>query len=319
MTANHKADQVELETTYKTHETDMPYNELHNAISLIVEKIGMKKQYIFASIGSLGGGNHFIEVDETEAGELYLVVHSGSRNFGKNVAEWHQNVAVVSHLTVSKREYEDRVDQIKKITKGREIQIAIGRLRKSVSTLPKDLEYLSGENAKAYYQDMRIAQIYALLNRRVMLRRIVEGFYGQEYKEDKIIESVHNYVDFKDITVRKGAISAHKGEKVIVPLNMAAGILLGIGKGNEEWNCSGPHGAGRKMSRTKAKATIPLVDFQSKMLQAGVWSSSVSSETLDEAPQVYKDVDKTKEFLAPTIDVVSHMKAVYNFKASEGN
>jgi len=227
-------------------------------------------------------------------------------------------VAAHSNLTISKTEFDARVAEIRKKKKGQGIQVAIDALRKEVSIkMPKDLEYLSGDSAKAYYADMKIAQIYALLNRRVMLRRIIEGFYKQDYTEQKIVESVHNYINFEDGILRKGAISAHKGEKVIIPLNMAAGILMGVGLGNEEWNNSGPHGAGRKMSRSKAKATITLEDFQFKMKQAGVWSTSVGKDTIDEAPQAYKNADKIKEFLAPSIEVTSHMKAVYNFKAGE--
>jgi RNA-splicing ligase RtcB len=145
----------------------------------------------------------------------------------------------------------------------------------------------------------------------------VTGFYKQQYNVDKITESVHNYINFEDGIVRKGAISAHKGEKVIIPLNMADGIILGIGKGNEDFNNSSAHGAGRKMSRSKAKASIRLEDFQFRMREAGVWSTCIGTDTLDESPQAYKKAEKIIELLEPTVEVTSHMKPVYVFKAGE--
>jgi len=314
-------DEEELEETFKSFykfDSIRHFKDYRESLTEIASRMQLEKKYILCSIGSLGGGNHFIEIDETEHGELYLVIHTGSRGFGKGVAEFHQRVARHATLLVPQETFDAELERIKKVKKGKGVQVAIDAYRKEVTIkLPHDLEYLSGETAEAYYADMKIAQVYAMLNRRVMVKRIVEGFYRQKYDEKMSIESVHNYINFEDGIVRKGAISAHDGEVVIIPLNMAKGCVLGIGKGNEEFNNSGPHGAGRKMSRAKAKSTIDLKDYQFKMKQAGVWSTSVNKETIDESPQAYKNVDKIIELLEPTVEVVSRMKSIYNFKAGE--
>jgi RNA-splicing ligase RtcB len=180
----------------------------------------------------------------------------------------------------------------------------------------KDLEYLKGEQAEAYFKDMKTAQLYAQLNRRVMLYRIAVGFFQKAYFEQSLIESVHNYINFEDGIIRKGAISAHKGETCLIPLSMADGILLCEGKGNPDWNESAPHGAGRLMSRGKAKATIPVEDYKRRMEEAGVWTSCVGPETLDEAPQAYKDPSTITESIGETVTIVDRWREVYNFKSN---
>jgi RNA-splicing ligase RtcB len=238
--------------------------------------------YVRRSIGTLGGGNHFIEIDLDDGGCAWLVVHSGSRNFGSRVAEYHQNIA-----------------------------------RRSAKGKPAGLEYLESDGCRDYLEDMKVAQRYASLNRATMGRIILGNFFGLDAGVLASIESVHNCISFEDGIVRKGAISARAGEKVIIPLNMAEGIVVGTGKGNPEWNCSAPHGAGRRLSRTAAKATISLAEFERQMRERGVWTSTANRTTLDEAPQAYKDPDMIVGYLAATVDVEVRMKPVYNFKAAE--
>jgi tRNA-splicing ligase RtcB (3'-phosphate/5'-hydroxy nucleic acid ligase) len=238
--------------------------------------------YVRRSVGTLGGGNHFIEIDLDDTGRGWLVIHSGSRNFGSRIAEYHQGVA------------------------GRNV---IGR--------PTGLEYLEGDARQEYLDDMKAAQRYASLNRAAMGRIILGDFFGLDAGAVASIESVHNFISFEDGIVRKGAISAKAGEKVIIPLNMADGIVVGTGRGNPEWNCSAPHGAGRRLSRTAAKATISLEEFERVMKENGVWTSTANRTTLDEAPQAYKDSDTIVGSLADTVDIEVRMKPVYNFKAAQ--
>ena len=306
-----------IDTLYKTMNVKGHFNHFKDEVDRICKAMGQDRDRVWHSIGSLGGGNHFIEIDKDDNDELWLVIHSGSRNFGLKVALYHQGVAEDAILSMSAEEYAEKITEIKRTKKGKGIEVAIKALRKSASKKGKatGLEFLEGDAAQDYYRDMDIAQIYAQLNRRVMGYMILNGMYKIDYFTP--VESVHNYINFEDNVVRKGAISAHEGEEVLIPLNMAEGVIFGIGKGNADWNFSAPHGAGRKMSRTKAKANIRLEDFQYKMKKAGVWSSCVGKNTLDEAPQAYKNADKIIEYLADTVDVKVHMKPVYNFKATE--
>lgn len=275
--------------------------------------------YVRNSIGTLGGGNHFIEIDEDNDHILWLVVHSGSRNFGLKIANHHQKIAEDSVLGIDKFEFNRRVEEIKATKKGKGIEVAINKLRKEISKHGKatGLEYLEGAAADIYYMDMNIAQMYAQINRATMLFKIVVDFYKQDFDTCKIVESIHNYINYEDKIVRKGAISAHDGEKVIIPLNMADGIIVGTGKGNANWNYSAPHGAGRKMSRSKAKSTIDLDEFQKIMKSRGVWTSTAGKQTLDEAPQAYKKAEHIIEYLKPSVDIDVHMKPIYNYKAAD--
>jgi tRNA-splicing ligase RtcB len=238
--------------------------------------------YVRRSVGTLGGGNHFIEIDLDDGGCAWLVVHSGSRNFGSRVAEHHQEIA-------------------RRVARG----------------VPSGLEYLEGDARQEYLDDMKVAQRFAALNRAAMGRIILGVFFGMDAGALTSIESVHNYISFEDGIVRKGAISAKVGEEVIIPLNMADGIVVGTGKGNPGWNCSAPHGAGRRLSRTAAKATITPEEFERVMKVKGVWTSTANRTTLDEAPQAYKDSDTIVRYLADTVDIKVRMRPVYNFKAAE--
>ncbi len=315
---NEDFDSAEVKKIYNTLDIKgISWDDFLNNISRICKEVGQEENYVLRSIGSLGGGNHFIEVDKDENDELWLIFHSGSRNFGLKIAKYHQGIAEQSLLSISKEEFNSRVENIKNTKKGKGIEVAIKTLRKEASQKGKasGLEFLEGNDAQDYYRDMKIAQIYAQLNRRVMASRVLKNMYKLNYYNP--IESVHNYINFSDSTLRKGAISAHAGEEVIIPLNMAEGCIIGIGKGNKDWNESAPHGAGRKMSRTKAKATIRLEDFQTKMKKSGVWSSCIGKSTLDEAPQAYKKADKIISYLENTIDIKLRMKPIYNYKAND--
>jgi RNA-splicing ligase RtcB len=316
-TINDEVDEEEIETIFNTLDTDYSFRNFFVNVEEVCKRTGQDSNYIWRSAGSLGGGNHFIEIDKDDNDELWLVIHSGSRNFGLKIALWHQQVAEQSLFSMSKEDFDNKVEEIKQTKKGKGIEVAIKALRTEASRKGKatGLEFLEGEDAEAYYHDMNIAQIYAQLNRRVMGNRILKKMYKMDYFQP--VESVHNYINFKDGIVRKGAISAHDGEEVIIPLNMADGIIMGVGKGNDAWNNSAAHGAGRKMSRSKAKSTIRLEDFQKRMKDAGVWSSCVGKSTLDEAPQAYKKADKIVEYLQETVDVKVRMFPVYNFKATE--
>jgi RNA-splicing ligase RtcB len=293
--------------------SDLCYDDFISNILQISKNIGANDVRILRALGSLGGGNHFMSVDQDSEGKKYFVVHSGSRNFGKRIAEYHQKKAAD---VLTPEQMRDAINKIKETTPKQDIGKAIQDFRNNLPKKAHGLEYLEGELAKSYFYDMKFAQIYAQLNRRIILWRVTD-FLDQWYRADEIIESVHNYINFDDGIIRKGAISAHNGEKVLIPLSMADGILYCEGKGNEDWNCSAPHGAGRLMSRTKAKATISVEDYKKRMDEAGVWTSCVGNGTLDEAPQAYKKSDVIKEAIGDTVTILDQWKEVYNFKAVE--
>jgi RNA-splicing ligase RtcB len=275
-------------------------------------RIGVDAGRVFCGIGSLGGGNHFMSIDQDLEGNRFFVVHSGSRNFGKRIAEYYQKIAGEA---ISQEEMRQVITKIKQNTPRQDIGKAIQEFRNTLPKKTKNLEYLEGALAQNYFNDMKLAQLYAQVNRRVILYRVAQ-FLRIEYNESEIVESVHNYINFNDNIIRKGAISAHKGEICLIPLSMADGILLCEGKGNPEWNESAPHGAGRLMSRGKAKAVIPVEEYRRRMDEAGVWTSCVGPETLDEAPQAYKDPSSIMESVGETVTILDQWKEVYNFKAN---
>ncbi len=280
-------------------------------LKMVCDATNQNIDYVMNSLGTLGGGNHFIEVDKDDDDNLWLVVHSGSRNFGYKMAAYFQKLAIKSIKSWGDFE----VKQITERYEGLMIQQKLKELRESRPKVPNDLAYLKDHAAHDYLKAMKLAQDYAKVNRRVIGYTILERFYKLVFDNTDIVESVHNYISFDDDIIRKGAISAHKGEKVIIPLNMADGCIIGTGRGNAEWNNSAPHGAGRLMSRTKAKATVSLDDFQRRMKEAGVWTSCVGKGTLDEAPQAYKKASHIIKYLKDTVDIDCQMKPVYNFKA----
>lgn len=269
------------------------------------------------AIGTLGGGNHFIEVDVDEESNKYLVIHTGSRNLGKQVADYYQNLAI--ELCSGKEEMYQKKEEIIKTYKkqGRksEIQKALKELEKEYKdnkpNLPNELCYLEGEYREMYLHDMRICQSYATINRGNIAIEILKEYgilNNQQY-----FETIHNYISFEDNIVRKGAISAKKGEKVLIPINMRDGSIIAIGKGNEDWNQSAPHGAGRIMSRHKAKETFKLEDFKESMKD--IYTTSVVEETIDEAPFVYKPMQEIIDNIQDTVGIVKIIKPIYNFKA----
>ena len=276
-------------------------------------------QWIENSIGSLGGGNHFIEVDVADDGDKYLVIHSGSRNLGVQVANYYQDLAdkICNHDLL---EYYRRKDEVlktyKELGKEQEIQETLVLLKKEMeenkNKIPYELAYLEGEQREAYLHDMKLCQEFAVLNRYTMAKRIAE-YMG--WSINNYFESVHNYISFEDNIVRKGAISAKKGEQVIIPINMRDGCIIGKGIGNLDWNNSAPHGAGRVMSRAKAMEIIDLEEYKKSM--ANIYTTSVTEETKDEAPFAYKSIEEILEHIIPTVEVIKIIKPVYNFKAVE--
>ena len=270
------------------------------------------------SLGSLGGGNHFVEVDAAANGEYYLVIHSGSRNLGKQVCEIYQQMAIdsVRGLTSPKEAKLRIIAEYKAAGRESEIQDAIRAYRKEyaerVPSVPADLCYLEGELRERYLDDMRICQHFATRNRELMAKVIVERLHLDVQDQ---FHTIHNYIDHESNIVRKGAISARAGEKLLIPVNMQDGCIYGVGKGNEDWNFSAPHGAGRLMSRMEARRKLSLEEFQQRM--QGIYSTSVSMDTLDESPMAYKGIDSILGHLEPSVEVVDVFKPIYNFKAAD--
>ena len=269
------------------------------------------------SLGTLGGGNHFIEIDETSDGCKYLIVHSGSRNLGKQVAQYYQRLA--TNLDRGYDTYLKKRDEIIRTYKeqGRksEIQTALKELHwqvyESETSMPDDLCYVSGKYLEEYLYDVEICQNFAKRNRELMAEIILErtGMTSLE-----AFHTIHNYIDVDEMILRKGAIAAHSGEKVLIPINMRDGSVLAVGKGNPEWNYSAPHGAGRLMSRTAAKNNLSLDEY--KEMMKGVYSTSINENTLDEAPMAYKRLEDIIDVIKESVDIIEVMKPIYNFKAS---
>lgn len=275
-----------------------------------------KTKWLERSLGTLGGGNHFIEVDEAMDGTKYLIIHSGSRNLGKQVAELYQQMAIELHQGKEKyfQEKEELIRTYKEAGRRNEIQAALKQLKweKQESIAPEDLCYLYGKYFEEYLHDVEICQKFAKRNREMMAEIILEktGLVGVD-----AFHTIHNYIDTEEMILRKGAIAAHEGEKVLIPINMKDGSVLAIGKGNPEWNYSAPHGAGRVMSRMKAKATLNMNEY--KEMMSGIYTTSVCEKTLDEAPMAYKRLEDIIDVIKESVEVIDVMKPLYNFKASE--
>jgi RNA-splicing ligase RtcB len=271
------------------------------------------------SIGTLGGGNHFIEIDIDDDENKYLVIHTGSRNLGKQVAEYYQNLAY--ELLCGKDKLLQEQDQLiadyKAQGRRNEIQQAVKELKKKYKAqdcdIPKDLAYLTGKHKEDYLHDMAVCQEYAVLNRRHIARIIIENLGLNP--DLKSFETIHNYIDLDSNIIRKGAINADRGKRLLIPLNMRDGCIIGVGKGNKDWNNSAPHGAGRIMSRMKAKAQFTMEEYENSM--QGIFTTSVCKDTLDELPMAYKDMADIISVIGDTIDIVNIIKPIYNFKASE--
>ncbi len=264
------------------------------------------------SIGTLGGGNHFIEVDKDGDGRLYLVVHSGSRHLGQEVAGYYQSEAYCQMSGNAQYQLDDIISSLKKQNRHKEIQTAVKNAKLMRADISLDMAYISGKLFDDYIHDMKIVQDFAVLNRRAMIDEIVNGL-GLHIADS--FTSIHNYIDTENMILRKGAVSARAGEKLLIPINMRDGSLICIGKGNGEWNFSAPHGAGRLLSRGKARATLSLAEFQEQM--KGIYTTSVNHSTVDESPMAYKSVSDITDNIAPTADIYKHIKPIYNFKSSE--
>lgn len=281
----------------------------------------LKLRYVERGLGTLGGGNHFIEVDKDEEGNKYLVIHSGSRNLGKQVAEYYQDMAVELHKGIE--EYHAKREFVIKVYRatgmGVRIRPTLEKMKKEYESrepdIPAELCYLEGKYRDMYIHDMNICQRYASFSRYIMAKTIINGLFGKAVEDYEHFETVHNYIDMESDIIRKGAVSAKKDELLLIPINMRDGSLICIGKGNEEWNCSAPHGAGRLYSRSQAKAELSMESYKKSM--EGIYTTSVSLETLDECPQAYKPIESILENIVPTVDVLKIIRPVYNFKAGD--
>ncbi|MFW5799446.1 MAG: RtcB family protein [Spirochaetota bacterium] len=278
-----KTDEV-IDKLYQKKLITHNHKSFNKNLKAICSKINEKHNRAENSLGTLGGGNHFIEIDKDNEGMYWLTIHSGSRHFGLSVAQYHQNKA---KRFVKEQNY------------------------KGISADSAFLTMNSGGDE--YLTDMKFAQEYARINRRIMAQAIIEGVFDLNLWNLEEVESVHNYIDFRDNIIRKGAISAYKGEKLIIPLNMRDGIIVGLGKSNDMWNFSAPHGSGRVYSRRQAKKVLSIEEFKKEM--KGIWSSSISYHTLDESPMAYKNTKEIIDYIKETVDIKTHMKPVYNFKA----
>ena len=294
-----------------TSKMNLPAVEINEQfITKLIDKVGIDTNVFYRSIGSLGGGNHFIELGKDENGDHWLTVHSGSRNFGLRVAKYHTHAARLQ--TADSTEYAAELDKLKATVEDKtQLPALIEQLREKYNKgISK--EYLQGDLMTAYMVDMVVAQTYARINRQTMLNRMCNAL-GFEVQET--IESIHNYISPDDLMIRKGAISAHDGEICIIPFNMRDGILICKGKGNKDWNRSAPHGAGRVFSRSAAKDHITMDEYIASM--DGIYSSSINKSTLDESPQAYKDSKLIESLISPTVDIIHRVKPILNIKASE--
>ena len=271
---------------------------------------------IARSLGTLGGGNHFIEIDRSADGTNYLVIHTGSRNLGKQVAEYYQNIAIdLSHGKDELfRARDELIRRYKAEGRRSELQEALKELNRGFQAkeaeIPADLAFLYGSYLEDYLHDIEICQNFARRNREVIARVLLErtGLTAGE-----AFHTIHNYIDVEERILRKGAIAAHAGERVLIPINMRDGSILAVGRGEPDWNWSAPHGAGRLMSRTAAKENLSMDEFRETM--ADVYTTAVNKNTLDEAPMAYKSLSDIIDVIEDSVDVIEVLKPIYNFKA----
>lgn len=263
------------------------------------------------SIGTLGGGNHFIEADKGSDGKIYIVIHSGSRHLGVEVAKYYQNEAYRRLNKSSAKEVQELIDRLKAEGRERQIQQELKKLANTKRTdVPKHLAYTEGELFSQYIHDMKLVQKFAEINRQAMMTEIIKGM-GLHITES--FTTIHNYIDTDSMILRKGAVSAQKGERLLIPVNMRDGSLLCTGKGNADWNYSAPHGAGRLMSRSGAKESFTVSEYKKQM--KGIYTTSVNSGTLDECPMAYKSIEDIVNNIGDTVEINDIIKPIYNFKA----
>ena len=273
----------------------------------------VNKERAMLSLGSLGGGNHFIEVDRDDDGFLYLVIHSGSRYLGVQTAGYYKKLGWQSINTVSREERDRLIQRYKAEGRTQEIEQGLRELNErfeSAAEVPETLAYVAGDNLEHYLHDMKIVQQFAALNRQAMAQAILEGM---GWTETDSFTTIHNYIDTENMILRKGSVSAQKGERLLIPINMRDGALVCIGKGNPEWNYSAPHGAGRVLSRKAAQERLNVEQFRKEM--EGIYSTCVAESTLDESPMAYKGMDAILSQIGPTAEIVKRIKPIYNFKA----
>jgi RNA-splicing ligase RtcB len=266
------------------------------------------------SIGSLGGGNHFIEVDKDDEDRLYIVIHSGSRHLGTEIASYYQEEAFKRLNQINDEDIKKAIESLKAQEKENEIPMMINKIRSTKNIdIPKSLAYVEGGLFDDYINDMKITQLFAELNRKAMADVILKGL-GIKKIEDQFT-TIHNYIDTEHMILRKGAVSALVGQKLLIPLNMRDGSLICIGLGNPDWNYSAPHGAGRLMSRKDARESLDMREYKKSM--EGIFSSCVNVDTIDESPMAYKPMEDIIKQITPTAKILKVIKPIYNFKASE--
>ena len=267
------------------------------------------------SLGTLGGGNHFIELDQDDAKNAYLIIHSGSRHLGKQVCEYYQEEGFRALCGSARFQIDQLIKEMKAQGNSKEIHNTLKALRKKraeATPVARDLAYVEGELFEDYIHDMRIVQHFAVLNRKAMTDVIINGM-GLSPAEE--FTTIHNYIDMDTMILRKGSVSAKAGEKLLIPINMRDGSLICIGKGNEDWNFSAPHGAGRLMSRRAAFDSLSMEEYKEEM--AGIYSTCIVKDTLDESPMAYKSMDEIVSQIGPTAEIIERIRPVYNFKAAE--
>lgn len=265
------------------------------------------------SIGTLGGGNHFIEADKGSDGSLYLVLHSGSRHLGVETAQYYQEKAYRRLNGCSKADLDALIAELKAAGKEKQIQTELQKRKNTKYTsVPKPLAYTEGELFEQYLHDMKLVQEFAMWNRKAMMDELIKGM-GLHVTEQ--FTTIHNYIDTEHMILRKGAVSAQLGEKLLIPINMRDGSLICVGKGNPDWNYSAPHGAGRALSRSAARNTFTVSEFKKQM--NGIYTTSVNKDTLDECPMAYKSMEEILQCIGDTVEVVDIIRPIYNFKAGE--
>ena len=316
-----KEKHIELQSLDKLIRSEIPsgfairnkphrYNEQIDLDNLYCAK-HIKLDRARLSVGTLGGGNHFIEANKDDDGNIYIVVHSGSRHLGLEIANYYQEAGYKALTSFNKAEIDAVIAQLKSDGRQSEIQEVLKGMKRHTS-IPKPLAYIEGELLDQYLHDMKIAQEFAMYNRKAMIDVIVKGL-GLHITEQFI--TIHNYIDIENKILRKGAVSAQNGEVLLIPINMRDGSLICVGKGNEDWNCSAPHGAGRLMSRSAAKETFTVSEFKKQM--EGIYTTSVGRSTLDECPMAYKRIEDIVDNISPTVDIKAVIKPIYNFKAGD--
>lgn len=283
----------------------------------------IRSDLVYKSVGTLGGGNHFIEIDKDENDDFWLVIHTGSRHLGIEVCDYYQKAGyealkIKENNGTLRDKCNDLIREYKATGRQNELSFALTEFKKNYEEkfpdIPFELAYVEGQLFEDYIHDMDLVQKYASDNRNEIARQILDH---SNLHEAERFETIHNYIDVEHMILRKGSISCEKGEKVIIPMNMREGSLICIGKGNPDWNYSGPHGAGRLLSRSKAKETISFDEYRNTMEESHIYTTSVSKGTIDESPMVYKPMDEIMENIKDTVDVVNVIKPVYNFKAEE--